>query len=215
MEKEGIENIIFDLGGVVLNLDYTRTAEAFMQLGLEDFPAMYSQASQTGLFDTYEKGLCSTPYFINSLLNYLPAGTTPNKVVAAWNAMILDFPKENLDLLMELKHSYRTFLLSNTNDIHIQAVNRALERASGNKSLHPYFEKVYFSCEIHLRKPDTEIFKHVCEENRLDPGHTLFIDDTEQHVLGARAAGLEAYYLQKGEKLTQAFPGTIPPGSRQ
>lgn len=215
MEKAAIENIIFDLGGVILNLDYARTTEAFGQLGLKDFPTMYSQAAQTGLFDTYEKGLCSTPYFINALLNYLPSGTTPNKVVAAWNAMILDFPEENLELLIKLKNKHRIFLLSNTNEIHIQAVNRALAKVSAHTSLHPYFEKVYFSCEMNMRKPDAEIFEKVCTENELLPGSTIFIDDTEQHISGAQSAGLQAYHLKKGEKLTQVFPGIILPGSHQ
>lgn len=205
LNTEGIRNIIFDLGGVVLNLDYDATADAFQKLGLADFPEMYSQAHQSGLFDTYEKGLCSTPYFINAVLRYLPAGVTANKAVAAWNAMILDFPLENLRLLSDLKTKYRTFLLSNTNEIHVQTVNRALERASGEKTLAPYFEKVYFSCEMQMRKPDTEIFVKVCEENHLEPSETLFIDDTERHVAGAQKAGLRAYLLGKNEKLTDLF----------
>ena len=200
-----IENIIFDLGGVVLNLDYDKTTEAFEKLGLESFSTLYSQAQQTGIFDDFEKGLCSTPYFINAILNYLPAGTTANKAVAAWNAMILNFPEENLELLKSLKGKYRTFLLSNTNDIHIQAVNRSLQRVSEEKSLHPFFEKVYFSCEMKMRKPDPEIFRKVCEDNQLVPGKTLFIDDSEQHIIGAQTAGLQTYFLRKGEKLVQVF----------
>ena len=91
---ESIENIIFDLGGVILNIDYQLTENAFKSLGLQDFSSMYTQAAQTGLFDNYEKGKCSTPYFINALLDFLPTNTSANKVVAAWNAMILDFPIE-------------------------------------------------------------------------------------------------------------------------
>lgn len=200
-----IENIIFDLGGVVLNLDYDKTTQAFEALGLDSFTSLYSQAQQTGIFDDFEKGLCSTPYFINSILNYLPAGVTANKVVAAWNAMILDFPEENLELLLTLKKQYRIFLLSNTNDIHIQAVNRSLQKVSAEKSLHPFFEKVYFSCEMHMRKPDPEIFLRVCSENQLLPEKTLFIDDSEQHIVGAGSVGLKTHFLRKGEKLVQLF----------
>lgn len=200
-----IKNIIFDLGGVVLNIDYNATAEAFRNLGLKDFDELYSQAQQTNLFDDFEKGLCSTPYFINALLNYLPAGTSANKVVAAWNAMILEFPQENLELLQKLKTTHRTFLLSNTNEIHIQCFNRALERASGEKSLAPYFEKVYFSCDMKMRKPDPEIFEKVCDENHLIKSETLFIDDTERHIQGARSAGLETRLLCKGEKLFEVM----------
>lgn len=202
--NSGIENIIFDLGGVVLNLDYKRTTDAFQKLGLSSFAEMYSQAQQSGLFDEYEKGLCSTPYFVNALLNYLPAGTSANETVAAWNAMILDFPAENLELLQSLKSQYRTFLLSNTNDIHIQAVNRALQKVSAEKSLHPFFEKVYFSCDMKMRKPDAEIFEKVCAENQLEPSRTLFIDDTAQHIAGAQAVGLKTHLLDSGN-LVQWF----------
>lgn len=198
------KNIIFDLGGVVLNLDYHKTTRAFEALGLTDFNSIYSQAAQTGLFDLYEKGLCSTPYFINALLNFLPSGTSANKLVAAWNAMILDFPKENLELLQELKSTHRTFLLSNTNDIHVQAVYRALQDVSEHKNLNPYFEKVYLSCELKIRKPDAEIFEWVCTENQLLPAETLFIDDTEQHILGAQSIGLQTHWL-KDHTLTDFF----------
>lgn len=203
--KPGIENIIFDLGGVILNIDYDATARAFQQLGLTDFSEIYSQAQQTGLFDLYEKGDCSTPYFINALLNYLPAGTTANKAVAAWNAMILNFPQENLELLLALKSQYRTFLLSNTNEIHIQTFNRVLQEVSDAKTLDIYFEKVYFSCDMHMRKPDAEIFEKVCTDNGLDVGKTLFIDDTERHISGAKSIGLQTHFLPKGEKLTDLF----------
>lgn len=205
MDTTQIRNFIFDLGGVILNLDYAKTTQAFEALGLADFPQMYSQAAQSGLFDDYEKGLCSTPYFLNALLDYLPAGTTANQVVAAWNAMILDFPPENLALLERLKAGHRLFLLSNTNDIHIQAVNRALQKVSAHKSLHPYFEKVYFSCEVNMRKPNAEIFELVCNENGLVPSDTLFIDDSEQHIIGARSLGLQTHFLTKGTQLTTLF----------
>ena len=112
--KYNAKHVIFDLGGVILNLDYTKTRTAFEALGLTNFDAIYSQANQSGLFDQFETGACSTPYFINHLLDFLPAGTTPNQVVAAWNAMILDFPIAQLELLERLKNSHRIFLLSNT-----------------------------------------------------------------------------------------------------
>src|SRR5690606_30681282 len=127
------------------NLDYSLTTQAFQDLGLTNFEEMYSQAAQTGLFDRFEKGLCSPSYFVNALLDYMPAGTTPNQVVAAWNAMILEFPMENIDLLRTLKEKYRIFLLSNTNEIHIQYFNRKLSQLVSEKDLTPFFEKVYFS----------------------------------------------------------------------
>lgn len=193
MQKQ-IENIVFDLGGVILNLDYERTRQAFNALQISDFDALYSQAQQTDLFDRFEKGECSTPYFINALLNFLPTGTTPNKVVAAWNAMILDFPLEKLNQLEALQKNYRLFLLSNTNDIHLQAVNRSLEKVSAKK-LPDFFEKAYYSHEIKQRKPHAEVFSWVCSENGILPENTLFIDDTAQHILGAKSIGMHTYHI--------------------
>lgn len=202
---DSFENIIFDLGGVILNIDYQLTENAFKSLGLTDFSNMYTQAAQSGLFDNYEKGLCSTPYFINSLLDFLPPNTSANKVVAAWNAMILDFPIANLDLLLVLKKKYRIFLLSNTNDIHLQAVNRSLKSVTSEKNLDSFFEKTYYSFEMGMRKPDAEIFNKVCNENQLDKSKTLFIDDTERHILGAQSVGLNTHFLKPGISIIQLF----------
>ena len=202
---DSIENIIFDLGGVILNIDYQLTEDAFKSLGLQDFSNMYTQAAQTGLFDNYEKGKCSTPYFINALLDFLPTNTSANKVVAAWNAMILDFPIQNLELLQKLKLKYRIFLLSNTNDIHLQAVNRALKKVSNENNLSRFFEKTYYSFEMGMRKPDAEIFNKVCVENHLEFDKTLFIDDTEKHILGAKEIGLKTHLFAAGTALDQLF----------
>jgi HAD superfamily hydrolase (TIGR01509 family) len=205
MYLEEIDAIVFDLGGVIINLDYHLTTKAFEKLGLEKFEALYSQAAQSGLFDKFEKGTCSTPYFVNKLLDYLPKGTQANQVVEAWNAMILDFPIENLRLLEQLKKSKRIFLLSNTNEIHIKKVHLHLQQVSSHKTLHPYFEKTYFSSDIGMRKPDQEIFEFVLKTNNLYPNRTLFIDDTEQHILGAKKVGIQTKHLLKGERIVDLF----------
>lgn len=196
--SENIENIIFDLGGVIIDIDYKLTTKAFTNLGLTNFDEMYSQAAQTGLFDRLEKGLCSPSYFVNALLDYLPAGITPNQVVAAWNAMIIGFPMENLNLLKSLKDKYRVFLLSNTNEIHIQYFHRKLSQIVPENNLESFFEKVYYSSEVNMRKPDVEIFDLVCDENELDRSRTVFIDDTLQHIDGAKTAGINTIHFQEG-----------------
>ncbi len=189
------EVIIFDLGGVILNLDYTLTTKAFQSLGLKNFDEIYAQANQTSLFDDLEIGKISAQFFINSLLPYLPQGVTANKVVHAWNAMILDFPQERLDLLVELRKTKKVFLLSNTNEIHIQAVNRSLANTT-NQKIESFFDKVYLSHEIRLRKPNVEIFEFVCKDQNITPSTALFIDDTIRHVEGAKRIGLNAIHLE-------------------
>jgi len=194
MKQNSFDAIIFDLGGVIINLDYQLTIEAFKKLGIVNFEEMYTQAKQNNLFDDFETGKISSQHFINSLLPFLPSGTSANKVVHAWNAMILDFPKKRLELLDQLNSKYRVFLLSNTNDIHLQAVNRSLANTTDRK-LTSYFEKVYLSHEIKLRKPHKEIFELVCNEQNLNPVTTLFIDDTIGHINGANSIGLQGIHL--------------------
>jgi FMN phosphatase YigB (HAD superfamily) len=203
MKMEKPEAIIFDLGGVIINLDYTLTSKAFVDLGLTEFDNVYSQLQQTDLFDRFETGHVSSFHFINRMLDQLPKGNNGNRVVHAWNAMILDFPKERLEWLQEIGKQYRIFLLSNTNLLHMEAVRRALEKTVGHQRLEHYFEKVYLSCEMGLRKPDPAIFTRVCEEQGLNPATTLFIDDSPQHVEGAKAAGLMAIHLQPGMNLSE------------
>lgn len=205
MKVHDYSAVIFDLGGVILDLDYNKTTQAFIDLGIENFDHLYSQANQENLFDLIETGKISGQHFINKLLQMLPPGTSANKVVHAWNAMLLHFPSRKLDLLMELKQSgKRTFLLSNTNEIHLTQVNRLLAKVSSNK-LSDYFEKVYLSHEVHLRKPDRAIFEHVLEEGRLNRSDVLFIDDSIQHILGANEVGLTTFHLEDTSQFYDLF----------
>jgi len=190
--------IIFDLGGVILNLDYQLTIDAFKKLGLEDFDTMYTQAKQTDLFDRFETGQISSQHFINKLLPFLPNHVTPNQVVHAWNAMILDFPFERLQFIEKLKTEKSIYLLSNTNEIHLDAVNRSLAKVT-EKALSDYFTEVYYSHEVQMRKPHHNIFDFVCNQNNLDPSKTLFIDDTIGHIEGAKSFGLNTFHLTKND----------------
>lgn len=190
-----IKNIILDLGGVLLNLNYQLTIDAFIKLGIEDFQSLYTQANQSDLFNRLEKGEISEAEFIKGVKTYLPESTTKQDVINAWNAMLLDFPKERLDFLLELKLKYNLVLLSNTNTIHLDFFHKQLNEVYGKKSLDSYFNKVYFSCDMGMRKPDAEIFQTLCKKEGFDPNETLFIDDTLQHIEGATSTGIQAHHL--------------------
>jgi putative hydrolase of the HAD superfamily len=204
MNTEDYEAIIFDLGGVIINLDYERTIKAFEEMGLSDFRSIYTQLSQSNLFDEYETGRISSQHFINKLLPYLPSGTTPNQVVAAWNAMILDVPLQKLQLLDSLRRTHKVFLLSNTNEIHMQKVRRAWSRET-DRAMESFFDHIYLSYEVGMRKPDVTIFRHVCEEQQLNEKATLFIDDSPQHTEGAKMTGLHTIHLTDPEMLYAIF----------
>lgn len=204
-----IRNIIFDLGGVILNLDYNRTTEAFKQLGITEFEHLYSQAKQKHLFDEYEKGLISSDAFRSEMITLLESRPAPHEIDRAWNAMLLDLPPERLDLLQKLKDKYRLFLLSNTNEIHISAYSEYLRQTFGFADLSHIFEKEYYSYRVGKRKPDREIFEMVLAENNLQPKETLFIDDSVQHVEGARLTGIRAYHLQPPQTILHLFKEEI------
>ncbi len=196
--------IIFDLGGVLIDLDYHRTIRAFQDLGISQFEEVYSQQAQVDLFNAFETGKISPQHFINELLPFLHPGSTPNQVVHAWNEMIGPVRPQKIELLQELQKRYPIFLLSNTNALHVPVVYRELNKVT-SKHLDSFFTKVYLSHEVGMRKPDVAIFQFVCDEQGLDPSTTLFIDDSEQHIIGAQKAGLLTYHLRDSEKLYSLF----------
>lgn len=191
-----IKNIVLDLGGVLLNIDYYKTIEAFKQLGIPNFEELFTQAKQEHLFDKYESGLINSDDFIEGLKKKLPSTISEEEIKSAWNAMLLDFPDERLKFLLELKQNYNTVLLSNTNPIHLEAFLKIIHKNNGIDSLENHFDKVYFSSDMGMRKPNPEIFLEVCKDQGFKPSETLFIDDTEQHVEGAKKAGLMAAHLE-------------------
>jgi glucose-1-phosphatase len=202
-----IKNIIFDLGGVILNIDYQLTIDAFKRLGFYNFDAVFTQAKQTGIFDKLDKGLITPMEFRDGVRELAGKSYTNEQIDDAWNAMLLDFPVHRLKLLEKVHAQYRTFLLSNTNQIHIDVYNQILLKTFGVKDLSHFFEKEYYSHVIHMRKPDAEIFEFILNQNGLNAEETLFIDDTEQHVVGARKMGINAYHLKlkDGENLENLF----------
>ncbi len=195
---KGIRHIIFDLGGVLLNIDYNLTAGAFAELGINNFSELFSRLRQTDLFDRFEMGMIPREAFIEALIEASGRAVTPAQVAAAWNAMLLDFPLRRLQILQQLHLYYDLFLLSNTNEIHEAAFNDILMRSHGIPNIGVFFDKVYYSHRIGLRKPMKEIFMRVLEDSGLQPGHTLFIDDSPQHVEAAGQLGLQVIYLEPG-----------------
>jgi FMN phosphatase YigB (HAD superfamily) len=198
-----INTIIFDLGGVIINLDIPATIAGFNKLSNKPFEAIYTQLQQTPLFDLFDKGLITEQEFFNGLKVAMEAEPGDELMIKAWNAMLLDFPLHRLELLMQLKGKYRLFLLSNTNETHIREFEAHLLESRGYQNLEPFFEKVYYSCRMGMRKPDTEIFEYVLKENHLVAEETLFIDDTIHHVDGALKTGIRAHLLAKDKDVTE------------
>ncbi len=195
---KGIKHIIFDLGGVLLNIDYNLTEKAFIDAGIKNFPELYGQLQQSDLFDKWEMGLMGRDEFISTLQKISDTPLTEEQILHAWNAMLLDFPVRRLQILQQLRLYYDLFLLSNTNEIHEESFNNILMRAHGFPNIGVFFDKVYLSHRVGMRKPNADIFQRILDDNDLKPEQTLFIDDSPQHIVTAKQLGIQTIFLEKG-----------------
>lgn len=194
--QQPIHNIIFDLGGVFLNIDYAATRDAFINLGIDDFDAWYTQSHANPLFEQLETGKVSPEEFYQEFRNQTGKNLSDEQIRTAWNAMLLDFPADRIQWLDQISRKYRIFLFSNTNQIHHEAFSEKYRNAFNGQNFDDFFIKAYYSHTLGLRKPYPESFLTLCDTEKLDPAYTLFIDDTSKNIVGAQEAGLQTIYLQ-------------------
>jgi len=204
MRYEQIKNIIFDLGDVIFNIDYDRTLQAFECLGVPNIENLFTAVSQSAFFDKYERRQLSTAHFRNELRALMMHEVSDDEIDDAWNAMLLDIPEERIGTLQKVRTNYRIFLLSNTNDLHLEAVQKIMGSEKYNAFLH-LFENVYFSNKLGMRKPERGIFNYVLNENGLKTQQTVFIDDLIQHIEGAQKVGLTTIHLTSPTTLVDLF----------
>lgn len=195
-----VKNILFDLGGVLLNLDVAQTREAFIKLGVTQIDDLFRIGHADSFFKEYEMGTISDEVFIEKARQLAFPGTTGDQIIAAWNVMLLDFPAERVLFLYELKSKYRLFLFSNTNAIHLQAFHKSYQQVYGT-AMDDLFEKAYYSHVINQRKPDVAAFQYVIKDSGIEAGETLFIDDALVNIEGAWQAGLQAVHLTGGKTI--------------
>lgn len=190
-----IQNIIFDLGGIFLNLDYQRTEQAFLSLGIQQFPEMFTQHNANSLFEKLETGKIDPAQFYEAFRRETGSSLSNEAIRDAWNAMLLNFPAERMDWLQETGRKYRIFLFSNTNQIHQDAFREKLARENGISDFDAYFSKAWYSHELGMRKPHVASFQKVLADQNLKAAETLFIDDTLKNIEGAQQAGMQTIHL--------------------
>ena len=205
INAEEYNSIIFDLGGVLLNIDYHKTINKFKSLGLVKFDSIYTQFKQDGVFDKFERGEISNNEFRDEIIKNSGVEIPKKKFEEAWNSMLLDFPPTRIALLEKLAKTHRIFLLSNTNKPHIVAFKEYLNTIGLLSRFNNVFEKIYFSYEMGMRKPETRIFEYVINENKLNKEKTIFIDDSFQHIEGAIKTGIDAFFLKPEKCITEVF----------
>ncbi len=201
-----IRHIIFDLGNVLIDLDIAATERRLRALLGRHFRASFVRNEQEGLFEAYEKGLIPEADFFAELRRLAKAEVSVAQLKDAWNAMLLGFPLDRLLWVEELRTRYRTYVLSNTNETHLEWVYRHLRDDYGISDYEErFFDKVWYSHRVHLRKPEPEIYGHVLEDGDLDPAETLFVDDNPVNVEAARAAGIHAVHNPPGTDVRQTL----------
>ena len=190
-----IKNIIFDLGGVILNIDLKKTELAFAELGIGNFKEYYTLQSATPVFQNLELGLITPETFYEEFRNLAELPLTNEEIKTAWNALLIDFPTERIEWLRKMRTKYQLYLLSNTNEIHYNAFTKMFEEQIRNGKFDDQFIKTYYSYKIGLRKPSKECYEAVLKQESLIPGETVFIDDSLQNIEGAKLTGLKTVYL--------------------
>lgn len=187
-----IEAIIFDLGDVFLNLNHQASVDAFKKLGLKDWNE--DLKAKTILFET---GKMDELQFLEAIQSQIP-NTDLIEIREAWNAIIGDFPLERLEFLEKLQNKYNIFLLSNTNPTHIDKFEHRVGLTFA-REFYAHFNKIYFSYETKVRKPDEAVFNLILKQNNLKPNKTLFVDDTLEHIEVAKGLGINTWQILVGQ----------------
>jgi len=200
-----IENVIFDLGGVILDLEVSKTMDAFGKLAGVPASVIRESVTKSPFFNDYEKGLLTDAEFRNRIRELLKKEVTDWQIDKAWNAMLGALPRARLTLLEELGKKHGLYLLSNTNNIHLQFFNEIVRSVSWHARLEPFSINDYYSHLLKMRKPDAAIFEHVLRQNELNPSRTLFLDDNPDNLAGAQKAGIKTIHITSTDQLFSIF----------
>ena len=185
-----IKNIIFDFGDVIIDIDHQRVKDEFVRLGGK-FP---EGRMWPDVFYLYEQGLVSTSEFLSQMQSCFDDHVAEEVLINTWNSLLADMPQKRLDFIAELRNDYKVFLLSNTNEMHIDDVDKNFF-SNSDKKFRDLFDKAYLSFELQLVKPSQNIFEYVLNNAKLVAEETVFIDDTLIHVNAAKSVGMHAFQL--------------------
>jgi FMN phosphatase YigB (HAD superfamily) len=197
------KNLIFDIGDVIVDIDYQTTIAEFQKLSLVDFSQIVSYSKQNHIFDLLETGKITAQQFRDELKRFLKPGTTDEEITRAWNSILINYPAQKIDLLKELKSRYKTFALSNINEIHVSSIDKVAHEKFGADSFGSFFHQAYYSNEVGFRKPDKEIYEFVLQKENLIAGETFFVDDKAENIAAAKELGIHAYQLTDRNKLNE------------
>ena len=197
--RDNLRNFIFDLGGVILDIDVNRTRKALADLGGMSPDEIQDNYHTLGFFRKYERGYIDDDEFRDEMRQLLKKDYEDQILNDAWCAMIIDIPQEKVDWVKKVASEYNIYLLSNTNHLHTYTYHKIWEDKTGEPDFSSTFKNVYYSHEIHMRKPDEEIFRKVLDDNNLVPEQTLLIDDTIENIEAAEKIGLKTLHVSQNQ----------------
>ena len=203
MDKK-IRNIVFDLGGVLVDLDFKAAINGLQEAGFANVKEQLMAFDRGGIFQKFEVGEITADEFRTAIRENSTVTLTDEEVDALWNLMLLEIPREKLELILELRGKYMVYLLSNTNSIHWDYVCKNAFNYRGFR-VEDYFEETFLSYEMHLAKPDKAIFEKVLSDANLLAEETLFIDDSEANCKAAQEVGIHAHHYHVGDDLSKIF----------
>ncbi len=203
-ESLPIRHLIFDLGAVLLNIDFQHTIDAFAALGIAPEDMSYHRDQQSTLFHALETGAIGSQDFYATLQTFVPA-TTAVELEDAWCALIGDFPEERFEWLEKLSKDYKLYILSNTNLIHIVRFEAMIDAKFGWKKFRSLFSGIGYSHQLGARKPEAELYERFLSEYGIERAEAVFVDDTLANVDAANALGIRSFHLQSGMEVTEDF----------
>ena len=204
-----IKNIIFDLGGVILDIDETVVYKELEKMGIKTSELAHSKEF-IEIMSKFDTGIYTAPTFRKRMKALLGLEKmTDEKFDSIWNAMLLDIPRERVEAIEKVKKHYKIFLMSNTNVIHYDLYVRDLQLRFGYNEFDELFDKSYFSFAEHLEKPDPRFFELILDHEGLLPEETLFIDDTEKNINIAKSLGINTYHISREELVRNLFDNGV------
>ncbi len=200
ISNQKITTIIFDFGGVIINLDLPKCIQNFITLGVPEVEKYLSNFGQSGFFMQWEKGEIGIKEFRNEIRNISQTLLTDEQIDSAWCSFLTDIPANRIELLQKLRKNYRLLLLSNSNPLHIE-VSASEEFKKYGYEIFDFFDCCYFSYKIGLAKPDEEIFRYVLKDAGVKPEECMFVDDGKKNIETAAKMGFKTHLVQQGENL--------------
>lgn len=205
-----IKNIIFDLGNVIIDLDIQRTEIAFQALLGEKYQQTLQGLQLQDIFEQYETGKVTEDTFISTLQQSTSHDVSAEAIKTAWNAMLLGIPPQRFEMLLRLKQQYAVFLLSNTNQTHLDCVYQYLIKTYNVTDFETrYFHKAYYSHLVQLRKPNVDIYEYVLQDANILASESVFIDDVAANIEGANLAGIHTIHHKVGAEIVTVMDGYL------